>query len=225
MVDEAANSRPITITAPKSKKSDTVGKRGELGEKEQKKLHLKLQALTNQLIDAKREQDKIEKDASDWKAIAEKNEKALNILSDKLLDPKDKIKKMDDLNAGGTSAKVLKQQLKQQERILELGEKLEHLSNKNEELERFIKVESQSEIAAYESSTKEANKRLQAVKSENISLQTQIDKLVNASTPFEKNEEAEYARQMNVKNMEERIRELEAGERDLHEEMLRSEHK
>lgn len=225
MVDEAANSRPITITAPKSKKSEVAGKRGELSEKEQKKLHLKLQALTNQLIDAKREQEKIEKDASDWKAIAEKNEKALNILSDKLLDPKDKIKKMDDLKADGTSAKVLKQQLKQQERILELGEKLEYLSSKNEELEKFIKVDSQSEIAAYEASTKEANKRLQAVKSENISLQSQIDKLVNAASAFEKNEEAEYARQMNIKNLEERIRELEAGERELHEELLRSEHK
>jgi len=62
------------------------------------------------------------------------------------------------------------------------------------------------------------------VRSENISLQSQIDRLANAPTEFERGEEAEYARQMNIKNLEERIRELEASERDMNEEILKTQH-
>jgi len=225
MLEETANSKPITPIAPRSKKPEYSSKRNDISEKDQKKVHQKLKAITNQLIDAKRELENVEKNAQDWKAIAEKNEKALNILSDKLLDPNNKMKKIDELKAGGTSTKALKRQLKQQERILELDHQVEDLANRNEGLDKFIKVESKSQMAKYEQTAMDANKRLQSIRSENISLQSQIDKLVNASSTFEKNEEAEYARQMNIKNMEERIRELENNERDLNEECLRAEHK
>ena len=225
MLEETANSKPITPIAPRSKKPEYSSKRNDISEKDQKKVHQKLKAITNQLIDAKRELENVEKNSQDWKAIAEKNEKALNILSDKLLDPNNKMKKIDELKAGGTSTKALKRQLKQQERILELDHQVEDLANRNEGLDKFIKVESKSQMAKYEQTAMDANKRLQSIRSENISLQSQIDKLVNASSTFEKNEEAEYARQMNIKNMEERIRELENNERDLNEECLRAEHK
>lgn len=224
MIEDVSSTKPISVSAPKSKKSDIAGKKGELSEIEQKRIQKKIEALTNQLWDAKKELEKVEKNAQDWKAIAEKNEKSLNILSDKLLDPKDKLKKMGDIQGEGSSAKVLKQQLRQQERILELNEKIDELQARNEELEKFIKVEAQTQLSDFETKAQNAQKKYKSIKSENLTLQNQIDKLVNASSSFEKNEEAEYARQLNIKNLEERIRELEASERDLHEELLRSEH-
>ena len=224
MVRDSAKMKPITVTATKAKKSDIAARKGELSEKEQKRMNMKIQALTNQLLDVKKELEQVEKNAQDWKALAEKNEKALNILSDKLLDPKDKLKKMNDLNDAGTSVKMLKHQLRQQERILELGDRCAELQTKNEELEKFIKVETKAQLSEYETLTKVAQKKLQSIKSENLSLQAQIDKLISANSTFEKNEEAEYARQMNIKGLEERIRELEKSERELHEELLKAEH-
>ncbi|CAI2367120.1 unnamed protein product [Moneuplotes crassus] len=224
MVEDSGKSKPITVSALR-KKPDGTSKRGDLSEKEQKKFHTKLQSLTNQLLDARRELEIAEKNAEDWKAIAEKNEKSLNVLSDKLMDPKEKLKRMDGIKGGPASAKTLKQQLKQQERILDLGRQLEYLANKNEELEKFIEVDSKVRISECENEAKNAKKHMSSVKSENISLQSQIDKLANAKTEFEINEEAEYAKQMNIKNMEERIRELEKNEALLNEEILKSEHK
>lgn len=223
MVDESAKLKAISVTAPK-KKLDGGVRRGEISDKEHKQLIQKIQVLTNQLLDAKKELEQIEKNANDWKAIAEKNEKSLNILSDKLTDPKDKLKRIGDLGGEGASVKVLKQQLKQQERILELGNQLEDLAKKNEDLEKFIEVDSKSRIAEFETETKNAMRKLQSIRSENISLQNQIDKLANASSSFERNEEADYARQMNLKNLEERIRELESNERELNESVLKAEH-
>jgi Ca2+-binding EF-hand superfamily protein len=223
MIEESSKFKPISVSDLK-KKADKGGKRSEASERDTKRLNQKIQALTNQLLDARKELEQIEKNANDWKAIAEKNEKALNVLSDKLLDPKDKIKKMDGIKGEGVSARVLKQQLKQQERILDLNNQLEELAQKNEELEKFGKVEAKSQIAAQEVEAKSAHQKLQAIRSENISLQNQIDKIINATSQFEKNEEAEYARQMNTKNLEERIRELESNERELNEDVLKAEH-
>lgn len=223
MIEDSAKFRPITVASGR-KKPDGGIRRGDLSEKEEKKLHLKVKALTNQLLDARKELEQAEKNSQDWKALAEKNEKSLNILSDKLLDPRDKLKRMDNIKGEGASAKVLKMQLKQQERILDLGNQNDDLAAKNEGLQRFIEVESKSRMNELENEAKNATMKLNSIRSENISLQAQIDKLANAGDEFEKNEEAEYAKQMNLRNLEERIRELEKNENELNEEVLKAEH-
>ena len=223
MVEESAKFKPISVTASK-RRSDTFGKKNDLSEKEQKKVSMKLNALTNQLIDARKELEKSEKNALDWKAIAEKHEKSLNVLSDKLMDPRDKLRKMDGIKGEAASAKVLKQQLKQQERIIELGNQLDDATSKAESLEEYIEVKSKMEVASCQNEAKNAQKNLSSIQAQNLSLQGLIDKMTNATNEFEKNEEAEYARQMNFKNLEERIRELEANERELNEELLKAQH-
>ena len=222
-VEDALNSKPMSVTAPKIKK-DKVPK-GSISEKEHKRALQKLQILTNQLNDARRDYEKAEKNAQDWKVIAEKNEKSLNILSDKVLDPKDKARRIGDLKDGGVSSKMVKQQLKQQERILELDNMVLDLQNKNEDLEKLMEVDTKVKLHDYEMRAKDAEKRLRSLKSENLSLQSQIDKLIAANTTFDKNEEAEYARQMNTKSLENRIKDLEAVENQLQHEILESQHK
>jgi chromosome segregation ATPase len=223
-MEDSLNSKPMTVTIPKTNKVKSTEKAG-VSEKEQKKYQQKIQVLTNQLTDTRKELEKVEKNAQDWKVIAEKNEKSLNILSDKLLDPKDKAKKMGDLSSGAMPSKYIKQQLKQQERILELDTKLLALQARNEELEKLIEVEYKVEQEECKSKTKDAKKKLRSIESENISLRSQVDKLIAANSTFDKNEEAEYARQMNIKSFENRIRELEMSENELHEELLKAEHK
>ena len=168
---------------------------------------------------------KLRKNAQDWKVIAEKNEKSLNILSDKVLDPRDKARKIGDLKDGALSSKMIKQQFKQQERILELDTMVVDLQSKNEDLEKLIEVENKVRLQEYEMRAKDAEKRLRSLQSENLSLQSQIDKLIAANTTFDKNEEAEYARQINTKSLENRIKDLEDSENQLQQEILESQHK
>jgi Ca2+-binding EF-hand superfamily protein len=223
MIEDSSKLKAIVV--PVIKKLVDGVRKGDINEKEHKKLLHKIQVLTNNLLDAKRELEQIEKNSNDWKAIAEKNEKALNILSDRLLDPKGVIERLADIDGEGTSVKVLKQQLRQQERILALSSELEELAKKNEHLEKITVVDCKSHIADYENETKNATRKLQSMRSENISLQNQIDKLANAGSTFERNEEADYARQMNMKNLEERIRELISNEIELNSAVLEAEHK
>ena len=161
-VEDALNSKPMSVTAPKVKK-DKIPK-GAISEKEYKRLQQKLQVLTNQLNDARRDYDKAEKNAQDWKVIAEKNEKSLNILSDKVLDPRDKARKIGDLKDGAVSSKMIKQQLKQQERILELNAMVIDLQSKNEDLEKLMEVENKVMLQEYEMRANDAEKRLRSLK-------------------------------------------------------------
>ena len=223
-IEDAMNNKFTVIAPQKSKKVEVERKKSEVNEKEQKRTQFKLQNLAVQLLEAKKELDKVEKNAQEWKTIAEKNEKALNILSDKFLEPNDKLKKVGEIEEAGTTTKLLKQQLRQQQKILELTDKLLEISQRNEELERIINVDIQSKISIYENETKFANDKLVTLQSENIFLQNQIDKISNTESPYERDEEAEYTRQMNIKNMEAKIKDLEKIERNIKDDMLKVEH-
>lgn len=218
-------SKPISLNLEsKAKKSASSKKKGDLNEAEQKRIQQKIQTLTNQLIDTKKELEKVEKNAQDWKTIAEKNEKSLNILSDKLLEPSDKLKKVGELNAPANATKLLKNQLRQQEKILELEDKIQDLSMKNEDLEKAVLLEAKAKNSKLENEIKDMLKRLSSLKSENLSLQNQIDKLASSLTQSDINKEAEHAKQMNIRGYEARIQDLEQCERDLREELLKAEH-
>ena len=223
-IDDAINNKFAIIIPQKPKKSEAEKKKSESNEQEHKKTTIKLQNLATQLLNAKKDLEKVEKNAIEWKTIAEKNEKALNILSDKLIDPSDKLKKVGEIEDTNNATKLLKQQLRQQQKILELTDKLNEICQRNEELEKKVQVDAQSKLSSHESEIRITNDKLASLQSENIFLQNQVDKIANSASSYERDEEAEYTRQMNIKNYEAKIKDAENVEKSLRDELLKLEH-